>query len=57
MGVTMKYLLISCLMLLSGCTYSVTLVHTSGSASDVIDETSTPSTSVSPTINVPMKAI
>ena len=53
----MKYLLMSGLLFLTSCTYSVTLVHTSGLASDVIDETSTPSTSVSPTINVPVKAI
>jgi len=32
-----------------GCTYSITMVHTEGTATDVVDETSTntPSTSVS----------
>ena len=27
------------LAILSGCTYSITLIHTGGNASDVIDET------------------
>ena len=34
---------------LTGCTYSITMVHTQGEAADVVDETATntPSTSVS----------
>lgn len=43
--------LVCCLMLLmlSSCTYSITMVHTQGEATDVVDETATntPSTSVS----------
>lgn len=37
------------LICLTGCTYSITQVHTQGQASDVVDETATntPSTSVS----------
>ncbi len=55
----MKYVMISLLALLCSCTYSITMVHTSGTASDVVDETATntPSTTVSPTVNVPVKAI
>jgi hypothetical protein len=43
------------LLLCSGCTYSITQVHTEGTASDVVDETDsvTPSTSVT----VPVSAI
>jgi hypothetical protein len=50
----MKYLLVSVLALLSSCTYSITMVHTEGQASDVVDETATntPSTTVSPPVSV-----
>lgn len=39
---------------LSGCTYSITMVHTEGQAQDVVDETATntPSTSVSVPVSV-----
>ena len=42
------------LLLLSGCTYSITMVHTEGEAQDVVDETATntPSTSVSVPVSV-----
>lgn len=52
----MKCLLIFLFIALSGCTYSITMVHTQGEATDVVDETAsnTPSTSVSPTISVPV---
>jgi hypothetical protein len=49
----MKHVLVSFLLLLSSCTYSITQVHTDGTASDVVDEQQTPSTSVSPTISIP----
>lgn len=41
------------LLILEACTYSVTLVHTQGIASDVVDETATnsPSTSVTAPIS------
>jgi len=46
--------LIVSLMALEGCTYSITMVHTEGQASDVVDETATntPSTSVTPTFSI-----
>lgn len=56
-GVVMKYALLSLLFLLSSCTYSITMVHTEGSASDVVDEQQTPSTSVSPTVSIPAAAL
>lgn len=51
---TMIFLL-NLTFILTGCTYSITMVHTEGQATDVVDETAsnTPSTSVS----VPVSAI
>jgi len=52
-----KMIVIMTIMMIgfTGCTYSITQVHTSGMASDVVDETATntPSTSVS----VPVSAV
>lgn len=44
----MKYLTVLMLGLLISCTYAITMVHTEGQATDVVDETATntPSTSV-----------
>lgn len=55
----MKYYILSLLSILSSCTYSITMVHTQGQATDVVDETAsnTPSTSVSPTISIPATAL
>jgi len=47
----MKYIVL--LALLSSCTYSITMVHTEGTASDVVDEQQTPSTNVSPNVSLP----
>ncbi len=44
-------------LMLTSCTYSVTIVHTQGKASDVVDETAAPSTSVSPTVSIPANAL
>lgn len=48
MGATIMMIACAACML-SGCTYSITMVHTEGTASDVVDETATntPSTSLS----------
>jgi RsiW-degrading membrane proteinase PrsW (M82 family) len=42
------------LMCLGACTYSITMVHTAGTASDVVDETATatPNTSLSVPVSV-----
>ena len=53
----MKYFLISIIALLSSCTYSITMVHTEGTASDVVEEDQKASPVVSPTVTVPVKAI
>jgi len=57
--VYMKYLLIFLLTMISSCTYSVTMVHTEGQATDVVDEIApnTSSTTVSPALTVPITAI
>ena len=41
-----KILLAISAMLLSACSYSVTLAHTDGQASDIIDEQQTPTSEV-----------
>ena len=45
--------------ILSGCTYSITMVHTQGEASDVVDETATnsPSTHLSVPVSVIPKPV
>ncbi len=42
------------MLILSACTYSITMVHTEGTASDVVDETATNTPNVSPTVTIPM---
>ncbi len=51
-----KYLMLLCTIIVcTGCTYSITMVHTQGEAQDVVDETATssPSTSVSIPVSMP----
>jgi hypothetical protein len=50
----MKLICVVMCVLLTGCTYSITMVHTEGQATDVVDETSsaTPTTSVSVPVSV-----
>jgi hypothetical protein len=43
-------LMLILIVALTGCTYSITMVHTEGVASDVVDETDTVSPSTSVTI-------
>ncbi len=47
----MRYIV--CLMFLTGCTYSVNLIHSQGKAEDMIDEQQEAKPDVSPTISVP----
>jgi hypothetical protein len=51
----MKKLILLILPLLASCTYSITMVHTEGEASDVVDDTTTPTANVSPTVSIPTK--
>jgi hypothetical protein len=46
-------LMLMLIVALTGCTYSITMVHTEGVASDVVDDTDT----VSPSTNVTMPMI
>jgi hypothetical protein len=48
-----KTMLFIAMLALSACTYSIKMVHTEGNASDVVDETSSPTSSVSPNVNIP----
>lgn len=41
-------------LFLSSCTYSITMVHTEGTASDVVDETATNSPSTEVTLKLPV---
>jgi hypothetical protein len=44
-------------LVLSSCTYSITMIHTEGEASDVVDDTSTPTANVNPQITVPASIV
>ena len=48
-----KLMLFLAIFALSGCTYSITMVHTEGTASDVVDEAATPTSTISPNVNIP----
>lgn len=41
----------------TGCTYSISQVHTEGTATDVIDTTQSPDTDVSPNLSIPASII
>jgi len=42
------------MLLLTGCTYSINMVHTQGQADDVVDENQTARPNISPTLTVPL---
>ncbi len=48
----LKFIVLLCV--LSGCTYSINMLHTKGSATDLIDENQSASPSVSPVLKVPL---
>lgn len=50
----MKWVTALMLIFLTGCTYSITQVHTEGMASDVVDEEQRADPDVSPNISVPL---
>lgn len=52
----MAFIKIIPLVLLLSCTYSINMIHTEGSATDVVDETQDASPTVSPDISLPMLA-
>lgn len=45
------------IVVLCGCTTSLTIIHTQGEATDVVDETQSPKNDVSPEISIPAKVI
>jgi len=51
-----RFLLIS-LMALTSCSYSITMVHTQGQATDVVDEDQKADADISPTVSLPVKAL
>jgi hypothetical protein len=53
----MNKLIFGLFLLFSSCTYTITLVHTQGQATDVVDDTNTPTAHVSPTLNIPVKGV
>lgn len=53
----MRIMPIVAILIFSSCTYTVSLVHTQGEASDVIDETSSASAKVDPTLTIPASLI
>ncbi len=52
-----KVLAIASCLVMTSCTNSMTMVHTQGKASDVVDETQDNAPTVTPTLNIPIKAI
>ncbi len=52
----MAFLKLVPLVLLLSCTYSVNLIHTEGTATDMIDETQDVSPTVSPVMKLPILA-
>ncbi len=46
---------IACLML-QACTYNVSMAHTEGTATDVIDDTASNTPNIAPTVTVPVSA-
>ena len=55
----MKLISTIAILLLTSCTCTQTMVHTQGTATDVVDETqaNTPSTNISPNLTIPASAL
>lgn len=49
----MMYLYMGLYLLLSGCTYSINMIHSQGSATDLIDENQKADADIRPNITVP----
>lgn len=48
----LQWILVVSLMILSSCTYSINMIHTEGTATDVVDEASTPTAELTVTPNI-----
>lgn len=44
-------------LVMTGCTYNISMAHTEGSATDVIDDTQSNTPNVSPTVSIPAAAL
>ena len=53
----MKVILAMFLLLMTACTYNISMAHTEGAASDVIDDTATNTPDVSPTLTIPASVL
>lgn len=51
----MIYILTMMMILMTGCTASITLIHTEGTATDVVDETATVTPNTSVTVPISAK--
>jgi len=51
------YLIISVCLFMTSCTYTISMAHTSGTASDVIDDTSSPKADVTATATIPASVV
>ncbi len=49
-----RLLALGACLFMTSCTQTITMAHTSGSAEDLIDETTTSTPTVSPTVTVPL---
>lgn len=53
----MLYRTVTAAVLLSSCTYNISMVHTEGQAHDVIDSAQEATPDVRPTVNIPVRAV
>lgn len=52
-----KFIICTILLFVTSCTVTVSMAHTEGTASDVIDDTAATSPDISPTIDLPLPTI
>lgn len=50
----MKLISLACLCTLTACTYNISMAHTEGTATDVIDDTQSNTPDIKPTLTIPM---
>lgn len=55
--VFLSFCFVVLLNFLTSCTYSITMVHTEGSASDVVDEEQTAQPDISPNLSIPASLV
>jgi hypothetical protein len=50
----MKLISLACFCTLTACTYNISMAHTEGTATDVIDDTQSNTPDIKPTLTIPM---